>query len=64
MAERMKVVIHPGETVMNQCCHAALLAEKEWDWVKAFLNRVQECLDIDDLFRVIAKEFEVTIVDD
>lgn len=63
MDTRIKVKIHPGDTVVNQCAIAGLNAGKDVAWFKEFLKKAEQSEDADTIIKIVLTHFDVEIID-
>ncbi len=60
MSQRIRVVIHFEDLVINQCATAGLRAGKGIDWFKDFMKKTHPCVshDIDAALKLVLTHFE------
>lgn len=58
---RIKLVLHEGETVINQCAAAASAAGLGVAWFRDFIERAEKCVDLDQMLHLVLREFDVRL---
>lgn len=56
---RVQVILHKGETIVNQCAHAALNQGRDIQWFTQFMARTKDCGDADSLLLLLFEEFDI-----